>query len=124
MTVPSTPPRVELQFPPCKPTSTGGDHNAPRQTQENDNASKAELIRQTAKALPKPIRPRDIIAALKEKGVEVSYPQITSALKAGGFHRRRRRKGVGTASPSADYERFESRRLLAAKALIQKVGKR
>ena len=46
---------------------------------KNDIASKAELIRQTAKALPKPIRPRDIIAALKEKGVDC-YPQLRSAL--------------------------------------------
>ena len=89
---------------------------------KNDNASKAELIRQTAKALPKPIRPRDIIAALKEKGIEVSYPQITSALKAGGFHRRRRRKGVGTASQAPTANGLNLDALLAAKALIQKVG--
>ncbi len=89
----------------------------------NDIASKAELIRQTAKALPKPIRPRDIIAALKEKGIEVSYPQITSALKAGGFHRRRRRrKGVGTASSAPTANGLNLDALLAAKALIQKVG--
>jgi hypothetical protein len=90
---------------------------------KSDNASKAELIRQTAKSLPKPIRPRDIIAALKEKGVDVSYPQITSALKAGGFHRRRRRnKGVGAASQSPTANGLNLDALLAAKALIAKVG--
>jgi hypothetical protein len=89
---------------------------------KNDNASKAELIRQTAKALPKPIRPRDIIAALKEKGVSVSSQQVSSTLRAAGFRRRRRRKSVGTASQSPTANGLNLDALLAAKALIAKVG--
>lgn len=63
--------------------------------EEGSGPSKAELIRQTASELGKPFRPRDIVAALKEKGVEVGYTQISKALRAGGLRRRGRRKKVG-----------------------------
>ncbi len=42
------------------------------ETSEDGKVNKAEEIRQAAKALPKPVRPRDIIAVLKDKGIEVS----------------------------------------------------
>jgi len=65
-------------------------------------STKAELIRQAAKEIGKPVRPRDIVAALKAKGVTVGYTQIAKALKAGGFHRKRgRRKGSVAASSAA-----------------------
>ena len=35
---------------------------------KQNETSKAELIRQAAKAIGKRVRPREIIAALKEKG--------------------------------------------------------
>ena len=66
---------------------------------ESGKASKAELIRQTAKELGKRFRPRDIVAAMKAKGIEVGYTQIAKALRAGGFRRRGRRKaGASSAS--------------------------
>ena len=52
--------------------------------------NKAELIRQTARAMGKTVRPRDIIAKLKEQGVVVSSPQVSKTLKAAGFQRKSR----------------------------------
>jgi lambda repressor-like predicted transcriptional regulator len=65
--------------------------------------TKADLIRAAAKEIGKPVRPRDIVAALKTKGVTVGYTQIAKALQAGGFHRKRgRRKGAAAASGAAN----------------------
>jgi lambda repressor-like predicted transcriptional regulator len=61
-------------------------------------ATKADLIRAAAKEIGKPVRPRDIVAALKAKGVTVGYTQIAKALKAGGFHRKRSRRKVAAAT--------------------------
>jgi lambda repressor-like predicted transcriptional regulator len=72
-------------------------------TSENGKETKADLIRAAAKEIGKPVRPRDIVAALKVKGVTVGYTQIAKALQAGGFHRKRgRRKGVAAASGAAN----------------------
>ncbi len=69
---------------------------------EGAKSTKAELIRQAAKEIGKPVRPRDIVAALKAKGVTVGYTQIAKALKAGGFHRKRgRRKKTAAANGAA-----------------------
>ena len=87
-------------------------------------STKAELIRQAAKEIGKPVRPRDIVAALKAKGVTVGYTQIAKALKAGGFHRKRgRRKGsvaANAASHSTKVNKAERIRQ-TAKALGKKV---
>ena len=65
-------------------------------------STKADLIRAAAKEIGKPVRPRDIVAALKLQGVTVGYTQIAKALQAGGFHRKRgRRKGAATAHTAA-----------------------
>jgi hypothetical protein len=78
------------------------------------------MIRQIAKELPNPIRPRDIIAALKGKGIEVSSAQVSTTLRASGFRRRRRKTAVRAEAPSANGLSIDA--LLAAKALIAKVG--
>ena len=91
-----------------------------------EQPSRAEMIRQTAQTLGKRVRPRDIIATLREKGVTVSSTLVSKTLAAAGFRRRRRRRRAGT---SADARQTTSAggslnldALIAAKALIEKVG--
>jgi hypothetical protein len=82
------------------------------------------MIRQTANALGKRFRPRDIIAALKEKGVTVSSTLVSKTLAAAGF-RRRRRRGKSNASAGATNSTGQGLNLdalIAAKAMIEKVG--
>jgi hypothetical protein len=45
----------------------------PKKAAESGKITKAEHIRQTAKKMGKTVRPKDIIAALKEQGVTVSH---------------------------------------------------
>jgi hypothetical protein len=89
-------------------------------TKEAESTSKAEMIRQTAKELPKPVRPRDIIAALNEKGTKVSSAQVSATLRAMGFRRRRRKSAARVEASSPNGLNLDA--LLAAKALIAKVG--
>jgi hypothetical protein len=91
-----------------------------------EQPSRTEMIRQTAQTLGKRVRPRDIIAHLKEKGVAVSHTLVSKTLAAAGFRRRRRRRKPGA---GADARRVASGggsldlcALIAAKALIEKVG--
>jgi hypothetical protein len=82
------------------------------------------MIRQTAQALGKRVRPRDIIVALKEKGVTVSHTLVSKTLHAAGFRRKRRRRKAGAdALPAKSAgSSLNLDALLAAKALIEKVG--
>ena len=84
------------------------------------------MIRQTAQALGKRVRPRDIIAALKEKGVAVSHTLVSKTLHAAGFRRKRRRRKAGTGADARPAMSaggpLNLDALLAAKALIAKVG--
>jgi hypothetical protein len=91
---------------------------------KGEQPSRAEMIRQTAKALGKRFRPRDIIATLKEKGVTVSSTLVSKTLAAAGFRRRRRgRKGsTGPTTPNSSGHGLNLDALIAAKALIEKVG--
>jgi arginine repressor len=93
-------------------------------TSSATDVSKAELIRQTAQSIPKPIRPRDIIAHLKDQGVEVSYALVSSTLKAAGLRRRRRRHSAGARAVGmpAAANGLNLDALIAAKSLIEKVG--
>jgi 23S rRNA pseudoU1915 N3-methylase RlmH len=91
---------------------------------ESAKATKADLIRQAAKEIGKPVRPRDIVAALKAEGVTVGYTQIAKALKAGGFHRKRgRRKGTAAANGAARSGKINKAERIrqVAKALGKKV---
>jgi hypothetical protein len=90
-----------------------------------EQPSKAEMIRQAAKSLGKKVRPRDIIAKLKEKGVEVSHALVSSTLKAAGFRRKRRGRKAGTKAVTkrtAATNGLSLDALIAAKSLIEKVG--
>jgi arginine repressor len=92
-------------------------------TSSSTDVSKAELIRQTAQLIPKPIRPRNIIVKLKEQGVDVSYALVSSTLKAAGLRRRRRRRKSGRAvGMPAAANGLNLDALIAAKSLIEKVG--
>ena len=91
-----------------------------------EQPSRAEMIRQTAQTLGRRVRPRDIIATLKDKGVTVSSTLVSKTLAAAGFRRRRQRRRAG---PGADVRRttyaggsLNLDALIAAKALIEKVG--
>ncbi len=64
----------------------------PKKAAKNGQVNKAELIRKTAKAMGKTVRPRDIIDALRKQGVVVTSQQVSKTLKAAGFHRRTRGK--------------------------------
>ncbi len=66
----------------------------PKDATENGAVNKSELIRTTAKSMGKDVRPRDIVAALKEQGVTVASPMVSKILKKLGL----RRKGVATKS--------------------------
>ena len=83
------------------------------------------MIRQTAQTLGRRVRPRDIIAALKEQGVTVSSTLVSKTLAAAGFRRRRRKRRART---NADVRQttgggsLNLDALIAAKALIEKVG--
>jgi arginine repressor len=70
------------------------------------------------------VRPRDIIAKLKEQGVEVSHALVSSTLERAGFRRRRRGRKAGAKSvrTPATANGLNLAALIAAKSLIEKVG--
>ncbi len=94
---------------------------------EGGEKSKAQLIRDAAKEIGSGVRPRDIIAKLKEQGVEVSSAQVSTTLAAAGFRRKRRRRG-GRPAGSKNVASHSTNgglnldALVAAKALVAKVG--
>jgi hypothetical protein len=91
-----------------------------------EQPSRAELIRQTAQSLGRRVRPRDIIAALKDKGVTVSSTLVSKTLAAEGFRRRRRRRKLGAGAKARQAMSaggsLNLDALIAAKVLIEKVG--
>jgi arginine repressor len=91
---------------------------------KSGEVNKAELIRTTARAMGKTVRPRDIIATLKEQGVTVTSPQVSKTLKAAGFHRRTRGKKAATAAGSAGEVSKAQRIRDVAKTLGKKVRPR
>ncbi len=64
----------------------------PKKAAESGQVNRAELIRQTAKKIGKNVRPRDIIATLKEQGITVSHSLVTKTLKRAGFKPKARGK--------------------------------
>jgi hypothetical protein len=92
-----------------------------------EKINKAEMIRQVAKALGKKVRPRDIIATLRGRGVVVTHPQVSKTLKAAGYRRRRRGKKSAPATAERLARKSTKRpldleALIAAKALVEKLG--
>ncbi|HUY31908.1 MAG TPA: hypothetical protein VMV69_03945 [Pirellulales bacterium] len=62
--------------------------------------TKADQIREVAKTMSKPVRPRDVVAALKAEGIDVTRTQVSQVLSKMGMRRRRRRKsGSGNSAP-------------------------
>lgn len=59
--------------------------------------SKAESIRQSIRRFGKTFRPRDVIADLAEKGIEVSSAQVSTIAKTLGMRPRRKGRGAATA---------------------------
>jgi lambda repressor-like predicted transcriptional regulator len=86
--------------------------------------TKAELIRKTAKSMGKTVRPRDIIAALKEKGVTVSIALVSKTLKRAGFHPKTRGKKAAAAKNDAGGTSKAQRIRDVAKTLGKKVRPR
>jgi lambda repressor-like predicted transcriptional regulator len=96
----------------------------PKKAAKSGQVNKAELIRKTAKSMGTTVRPRDIIAALKEKGVTVSSALVSKTLKRAGFHRKTRGKKI-TAQTSSAGETSKAQRIRdVAKALGKKVRPR
>ena len=87
---------------------------------------KSEAIRSAAKSLGKKVRPRDVIAILKEQGIEVSAAQVSTTLKAMGMRHTRRGGGVGaSAAAPRSAGRSESISiddLVATKKLVEQLG--
>lgn len=97
-----------------------GDRSRPSSNGSAAGTSKADLIRQVAGAMPKPVRPRDVVAALADQGTSVSSAQVSQVLKSMGLKRRRRgRKPMATNSMS---ESLSLENLLAAKKLVTQLG--
>ena len=96
----------------------------PKKAAKNGQVNKAELIRKTAKAMGKTVRPRDIIAALRKQGVVVTSQQVSKTLKAAGFHRRTRGKRAATATNNAAETSKAQRIRDVAKTLGKKVRPR
>jgi 23S rRNA pseudoU1915 N3-methylase RlmH len=102
-----------------------GVHAMPRPKKSaTGETSKAEHIRQTAKQMGKKVRPKEIIAALKEQGVVVTSPQVSSTLKAAGYRRKRRgsKAASGATTTAASANGLTLNALVAAKEFIHKAG--
>jgi arginine repressor len=81
---------------------------------ESGQVNKADLIRQTAKTMKRPIRPRDVIASILEKHDEkVTSPQVSKILKQMGLKRKSHRRGRAAANGTGDVSKAERIRQLA-----------
>ena len=87
----------------------------------SNGTSKADRIRRTAKSMGGKVRPRDVIAALRDEGVDVTSAQVSTVLRSMGMKRR----GRGGRRPAV-VERVAStltlESLLAAKHLVERLG--
>jgi len=105
--------------------ATATKRQSKRKSTAKPGMNKAEEIRKTATELGgKNVRPRDVIAALAEKGIAVTPPQVSQTLKAAGFRRMRRKKST---VPATNHNGFSGsaislEHLLAAKALVERLG--
>jgi arginine repressor len=93
--------------------------------------TKAAAIRQMAGSMERPVRPRDLVAAMAAQGVQVSSAQVSQVLRAMGM-RRRRRGGARVAREAAPMGRrpvsnsasrsISLDSLIAAKKLADQLG--
>lgn len=99
---------------------------ARRKRTSNNGAvmSKADSIRSVARTMSRPVRPRDVIAALATQGITASSAQVSTVLGKMGL---RKRSGNGKAAlrrgrrKSADQMVWLAH-LLAAKRLVEELG--
>jgi len=76
--------------------------------------TKADMIREAAQTMKRPIRPRDVIAAVREKhGAKVTSPQVSKILAKMGLKRKSRRRGRAAANGSGDLSKAERIRQIA-----------
>lgn len=89
--------------------------------------SKADSIRRAVGGMGKRVRPRDVVAVLREEGIQVSFAQVGAVLKRMGMRRRSQRRA--TAAPGAKRASAASApvaisldALIAAKKLADQLG--
>ena len=85
-------------------------------------ATKADLIREQAKSMPKPVRPKDVVAALKERGVEVLHTHVSQILASMGMKKKKRKAAVAGAAPVVASNGLNINDLVMAKKLVAQVG--
>jgi len=85
------------------------------------SSTKADLIRETAKGMAKPVRPKDVVAALKERGVEVLHTHVSQVLASMGM-KKKRKAAVGGAAPAVASNGLNINDLVMAKKLVGQVG--
>lgn len=108
-----------------KKSAKGSNQKATAATNGSAGTSKADSIRHVAESMPKPVRPRDVVAALNEQRIHVSPAQVSQVLKGMGLKRRRRgRKPAAMAGRAATSisESLSLENLLAAKKLVDQLG--
>jgi hypothetical protein len=91
-----------------------------------ERGSKVAAIRSAAKSLGKKVRPRDVIAMLKEQGIEVSPAQVSTTLRAMGMRRTRRGRKVRLSAVAhktmASSTHVSITNLIAVKRLVEQLG--
>jgi arginine repressor len=92
-------------------------------TNGSAGATKADLIREVAGGMEKPVRPKDVVAVLKARGVEVLHTHVSQVLASMGMKKRKRRRktAVGGAAPVASNS-LNINDLVLAKKLVGQVG--
>ena len=91
-------------------------------TNGSAGATKADQIREVAGGMEKPVRPRDVVAALKDRGVNVSSAQVSTVLLAMGMKKRKRRRRKMAAGSTNNSASLNINDLVLAKKLVAQVG--
>ncbi|HEV3022177.1 MAG TPA: hypothetical protein VGX76_06905 [Pirellulales bacterium] len=85
-------------------------------------ATKADKIREVAGGMEKPVRPKDVVAALKAQGIEVLHTQVSQVLAKMGMKKKRRRRKAAAVAPAATSTGLNINDLVAAKKVVGEVG--
>jgi hypothetical protein len=85
----------------------------------SENERKADSIRRVAGGMGKRVRPRDVVASLREEGIDVTSAQVSQVLKGMGMRRRRRgRKPAGERTARGRAVQADASTSLSLDALI------
>lgn len=110
------------------PSRKGGAKKGRRKTKTaaskngaSERGNKAEAIRHAAKSLGGKVRPRDVIAMLKERGITVSSAQVSTTLKRMGMRPKGRGRKAGAVAANGSRS-INIDDLLAAKKLVEQLG--